>query len=64
MSRPRYVLELEATDDDPPPDGVRLRKLLKRLLRCYGLECLDVRELPAAAGAVPPDAEASQAAAN
>jgi hypothetical protein len=29
------------------PDAVRLRRLLKALLRGFGLHCLDVRELPA-----------------
>ena len=53
MPLPRYLLQLQAADDGPPPDAVRLRKLVKALGRYHGLEVLDFRELPADAPPAP-----------
>jgi hypothetical protein len=42
--RPEYLLRLRAAPGDVPP-GRRLARLLKALLRSYGMKCLDVREI-------------------
>ena len=47
---PAYRLTLRAPPDGVP-DGVKLRRLLKALLRRFGLRCLSVEEVPAAAPA-------------
>lgn len=36
--RPRYTLEIEAQPGDVPPEH-RLRRLLKSMLRAYGMRC-------------------------
>ena len=44
-----FTLTLSMPTSTPPnePNGFqRLRKLLKCLLRSYGLRCVDIRELP------------------
>jgi hypothetical protein len=49
-ARPAYRLTLRAPPDGVP-DGVKLRRLLKALLRRFGLRCLSVEEVPAVAPA-------------
>jgi hypothetical protein len=43
--RPEFLLRLRALPDRTPP-VIRLRRLLKALLRCYGFRAVEVRELP------------------
>jgi hypothetical protein len=45
--RPRYELLL-TPEPGLVPEIHRLRRCLKALLRCYGLRCLEVREVAAA----------------
>lgn len=47
--RPRFVLLIEdAGGDRPAPVEVRLRRLLKAMLRWFGLRCVEVRPDPTA----------------
>lgn len=58
--RPEFILHIRAQPDEAnrPPDILRLRALLKRLVRDLGFRCLEVRELPPAAPPAPPLTEA------
>jgi hypothetical protein len=40
----RWVITIEAEGGKLPPFEVRVRRWLKRILRAYGLRCVDVRE--------------------
>ena len=45
--RTHYVAVLvDAEPADPVPFDVRLRLALKRMLRWYGLRCVEIRPLP------------------
>lgn len=45
-SRKRITLTLELPQERPRDDGLcLLRKLLKSLIRGYGMRCVDIREL-------------------
>jgi hypothetical protein len=50
--RPTYLLKLRP-EPGPVPEINRLRRCLKALLRCYGLVCLSVEEVAAAARGQP-----------
>ncbi len=50
MSRPQFILTLQADGDAHPiPVEVRMRHLLKAALRQYGLRAIDIRETTAEA---------------
>jgi len=51
----RYKLILQPTPDRSDPDGVRrLRRALKRLLRGYGLRCVEIQRFGPAGGTAGP----------
>jgi hypothetical protein len=49
-----YRLEVRAEGAGPPAD-VRVRRLLKAMLRGYGLRCVAVEEVPPGPPPGPPD---------
>ena len=54
MNHPEYTIRLRCQHDPTDPDGIRrLRAALKRLLRGYGLRCLECRPT------VPPDLDST-----
>lgn len=47
MTKPRYQLLIEVQHQADDPDGTRrLRLVLKRLLRSFGLRCVTVTPVP------------------
>jgi len=44
VTNPRYHLDLEALPGNAPPE-VRMRRLLKTLLRAYGMRCIAIEEI-------------------
>jgi len=66
IERPTYLLALRPAPSCRIPDAIALRKVLKILLRSFGLRCIAVSEAPPPAPAADrsPACETGEAAGN